>query len=120
MPGKPLNLFACRPVRVARWEDAEDGLVVLLVPRFRARILARYLLPRLRSPEYRVRLDAMGSHVWRLCSGSATVLEIAESVWRTYGGTRDTIDERVAAFVVHLEREGLIQMEKPETLLNRE
>ena len=110
------NLYTLRPERTVRWETTPEGLAVLIVPRFRARLLARFLLPRLKRPEFRVRLDALGTSVWERCDGVSTVLEIAASVHTRFGGDRDGIDERVSAFVVQLERDGYVKMQEGGTL----
>ena len=110
MAGEARNLFALRPRRAVEWEHTADGRTALIVPRFRARLLARFLLPRLKRPDFRVRLDEIGSHVWDRCDGTATVLDLAASVWQTFGGDRDGIDERVSAFVLGLARDGYVTM----------
>jgi hypothetical protein len=108
--GETKNLFALRPQRAVEWEHTADGRTALIVPRFRARLLARFLLPRLKRPDFRVRLDEIGSHVWDRCDGTASVLDLAASVWQCFGGDRDGIDERVSAFVLGLAREGYVTM----------
>lgn len=110
MAGEARNLFALRPRRAVEWEHMADGRSALIVPRFRARLLARFLLPRLKRPDFRVRLDEIGSFVWDRCDGTATVLDLAASVWKRFGGDRDGIDERVSAFVVGLARDGYVTM----------
>lgn len=100
-----------RPNRAVRWEHTADGRVVLIVPKLRARLLAKYILPRLQRAEYRVRLDVLGSHVWDLCDGTRTVLDLAASVWVRFGGDRESINERVAEIVMQLERNGYVTME---------
>jgi hypothetical protein len=108
--GEAKNLFALRPQRAVEWERTQDGRTALIVPRFRARLLARFLLPRLKRPNFHVRLDEIGSHVWDRCDGTATVLDLAASVWESFGGDRDGIDERVSAFVLGLARDRYVTM----------
>lgn len=84
--------------------------MVVRVPKFRHRLLARWLVPLLARPEFRVRLDAMGSFVWGQCDGHATVLEIAQRAKQRFGGDAAAVEERVAQFVQRLLRERLVTL----------
>lgn len=106
------NLYDLRPVRTVPWEPVGNGRVVLKAPKFRAKLLARFLMPRLKRPDFAVRLDEMGSCVWQACNGTATVLEIAGTVHAQRGGERDDIDARVAEFVRRMEREGFVRLQQ--------
>lgn len=93
------------PVHRHRWEEREDGLVTVLVPKFTSRIARRWLVPLLARPEMRVRLDALGSFVWRQCDGTASVRQIAEQVTAQFGGERDAALVGVVRFVRKLAHE---------------
>lgn len=99
------NLLEERPVRNLEWETGEDGRAVLLVPRFRGRLTARWLLPRLARPAMRVRLDARGTFVWTRLDGETTLLEIAEKMSHSYGEAIEPVIERIARFVTLLARD---------------
>ncbi len=88
-----------------------DRLVVL-VPKFRNRLLARWA-ERLGRPHFRVRLDAEGSFVWAQCDGATTVLEIAERLQQHAGGEAAALHDRVARFVEKLARDGLVTLDHP-------
>lgn len=85
--------------------------MVLKTPKFRARLMVRFLVPRLKRPDVAVHLDETGSAVWKACDGQATVLEIAGTVHAQRGGDRDDIDSRVAEFIRRMEKEGFIRMQ---------
>jgi hypothetical protein len=86
--------------------------VVLRAPKFRAKLMVRYLVPRLKRPDVAVHLDAMGSAVWKACDGNATVWDVAGTVHQEMGGDRESLDARVARFIRTLDREGLIRLEE--------
>jgi hypothetical protein len=111
---KERNLYDLRPVRSVPWESAGDGNVVLRAPKFRARLMVRFLVPRLKRPDVAVHLDETGSAVWRACDGKTTVLEVAGTVYAQLGGDRDALDARVAEFIRRLDREGLMRLEAGE------
>jgi hypothetical protein len=109
----PINLLDLRPARGVRWERRPDGLVTLLVPRFRSRLLARWLLPLLARPDITVRLDDEGSFVWDRCDGGTTVLAMAEQLQRKIGGDADAVMDRVGRFVQKLVHTNLATIELP-------
>jgi hypothetical protein len=96
-----------------RWERRPDGLVTLLVPRFRNRMAVRWLMPLFARPDIMVRLDEEGSFVWDRCDGGTTVLAIAEQLQRKTGGDADTVTDRVGRFVQKLVHTNLATIELP-------
>jgi hypothetical protein len=97
-----VNLFDLKPIRNVQWETKENDLVVLLVPKFQNKFLARHVMPRLRAPNFRIDLDKYGSFVWRESDGNTTVLEIAERMREKFGEEFDPKYERVGRFVSQL------------------
>ena len=117
MPGRcrrPVNLLELRPKRNARWEALEDGRAVLYVPRFRSQWLRSWLVPMLANPDFRVRLDALGTSFWKHCDGTAAVSEIAERMGGEFGCDAGSLWERIAGFIARLEREELIVWTVPD------
>jgi coenzyme PQQ synthesis protein D (PqqD) len=109
----PLNLFALRPNRAARFERGADGLVTVLVPKFRNRFAVRWLVPLLARPEVAVRLDAEGSFVWDRCDGGTTVQAIAGELYGRLGGDEAAVEDRVGRFVENLARASLVTLDIP-------
>ena len=104
-----LNLLDLKPNRSYEWERNGDEQVVVLVPKFRNRLLVAWLLPRLRSPHFKVKLDAFGSHVWLNCDGTQTVHEIGQRLKQRFGDSVDPVYDRLALFIKRLERERFIR-----------
>ena len=105
-----LNLLTLKPARNVPWETGPDGRTVLLVPKFRNRILVRVLVPLLRRPTFRLTLDERGTDVWSLCDGETDVAAIARHLDGKYGAGSDPGYERLARFFASLEREHLVTM----------
>ncbi len=110
------NLLELRPRRNAEWETAEGGRVVLLVPKFTNRWLRSWLVPLLARPDIRVKLDDLGTSFWRLCDGTTPISEIAERMAAEFGAEEVALWDRIARFVVKLEREGLLVLAAPEKI----
>ncbi|MDZ7374358.1 MAG: PqqD family protein [candidate division KSB1 bacterium] len=98
-----------RPLRLYPWQEAEDGKVVVLKPKFEHPLLRRYLLPRLRNPNYRIHLDDIGSFVWRLCDGTHTIGEIEQELREHFGQRVEPAFERLSLFLAQLFRGSFIR-----------
>lgn len=85
-------------VRNRDFVHLEDGLVAILVPRFDGWFLKRFLMPRLRRPLFRIKLDSAGSFVWKELDGISTVGEIADR-WSALNECESMPHARVALFV---------------------
>jgi hypothetical protein len=111
---QPVNLLELKPRRNVEWETGEGGHTVLLVPKFRNRLLRTWLLPLLARPDFRVKLDAMGTAFWQRCDGSTTVLEIAGAMAACSESDVDEMLERLSRFLSRLEHEEFIVMKASE------
>ena len=98
------NLLTLRPKRNIEWEPREDNLVVLLVPKFRSRFLAKWFVPMLAKPNIRVKLDERGSFVWQRCDGDTTVEIIGEQMARAFNEPVESSYHRIGKFIQQLSR----------------
>jgi len=105
-----VNLLVLTPVQRVPWETGESGAVVVLVPKFRNEILVRWLVPHLKYPVVRVKLDALGSFVWKLCDGKTTVGEMADRMTVEFGDTAASAQERIRKFLLTLEKSDLVNL----------
>ena len=89
-----------------------DGdTVILLYPKFRNKLLVKFLLPRMKKPDWKIRLDEFGSWVWQRCDGRATVREIAEGMREHFGEKVEPVYDRLGLFFKKLESDQFIQYE---------
>ena len=82
--------------------------MVLLRPKYRNAFLARLLLPRMKNPYYKVKLDEIGSYFWQNCDGSRTIKEIAELQEHRFGEEARPLYERISIFLQTLQRSRFI------------
>lgn len=106
-----INLLDLVPVKNIHWEKTEEGLVVLLKPKFQHPFLRKHLLPRLKRPHFKVKLDAVGSFVWEQCDGKQTVQEVAQNLKKKFGEEVEPLYERIAMFLQTLEKNRFIYYE---------
>ena len=98
------------PVQRVPWETGESGTVVVLVPKFRNPLLARWLVPRMKYPDVRVKLDSLGSFVWKMCDGKTTVAEMSDKMAAEFGETAASAQERIRKFLLMLEKSDLVNL----------
>ena len=105
------DVLNCVAHRLAEWRAGEDGRVVVERPRPESRGF-RGLIDRfewfLTYP--RIRLDAIGSTVWKAMDGTASLAQIAETAGETFPDRADEMADRVAVFATALQKQGLIKL----------
>jgi hypothetical protein len=103
-----VNLMGLAPVRLARWEEVEERVVVLRPPPTRAGL--RGALDRVlhRLSARRIRLDEVGSVAWRALDGTRTVAEVAALLREEFGERVDPPEERLGHFIWLMRGEGLL------------
>ena len=106
-----INLLDLVPVKNIQWEKTEDGLVVLLKPKFQHPFFKKHVLPRLKRPYFKVKLDAVGSFVWEQCDGKQTVQEVAQNLKEKFGEEVEPLYDRIALFLQNLEKNRFIYYE---------
>jgi hypothetical protein len=103
-----VNVLDVTPIRLADWEDHEECVVVVR-PKPQVRW---YLLPiewlRYALAVHRIRLDPIGSLVWRGCDGAQTVAEIVSGVREVFGPDAEPVEQRLGQLIRRLRQEGLL------------
>ena len=105
-----VNLLDIAPVRLVQWEEAPDGAIILLIPKFTHRWVAPWLLPRLKSPNFRMTLDSYGTFLWKLCDGTMTVGAIVEEMKKAFPKDGDDLYNRTGIFVRRMVQEELLKI----------
>ncbi len=111
------NLLLCKPVRQVDSEE-EDGRVVVLRPRFLRGPFAWWLQPRLKRPHFRVKLDEIGSFIWRRMDGETTVGQLAEALEAEFGDDCEHAVKRIEMFLGELTRGEMVGMVVPQPSLD--
>ncbi len=103
-----VNLLELIPAQRILSEKTKNGLYVLLKPKYRHPLLAKHILPRLKSPHYKIKLDDIGSFIWGLCDGQKTVMDIGCQLKEKFGEKVEPLYERLGAFFQNLEKNKFI------------
>ena len=111
---KPGNIdprfLRCRFQRRLKWNEEETGRVIVYRPRFGESPAARWLTGRLRLSDYRIRLDEIGSAVWKDCDGITKAREIVAHMRLRFGKRIEPAEERLYRFVGQMQRARMIEV----------
>jgi len=107
---KEVNLLELIPERNIGWEKDSEGFVVLLKPKFQLPFFQKHLLPILKRPHYKVKLDEIGSFFWEHSDGTQTVNDIADRMGKHFGDKIEPIYDRITLFLQSLEKNKFIKM----------
>lgn len=97
-----INLLELIPERNSAWE-VEGETVIILHPKFRNKFLAKTLLPRMKKPNWKIKLDDIGSWIWHHCDGKKSVRELGEELKNSFGDRVDPVYDRLALYFRKLE-----------------
>lgn len=109
MTKKVRNLYELVPEQKHPFETLDDGTVEVLLPRYGGSRVGRMLGGIFNNKPVRVRLDELGTSVWRLCDGEHSVRDIGESIHREFGETIEPLYERLRSFLEQMRRNDLIE-----------
>lgn len=101
-PEYQINLYDLIPKRKFNHEINDENLVTILIPKFSSKFLVEHLMPRLKHPYIKIKLDQIGSAVWLEIDGQKNVGEIAKILEQRFGDTIQPIDERLSKFFTQL------------------
>ncbi|RME01591.1 MAG: PqqD family protein [Calditrichaeota bacterium] len=104
-----VNFLELVPERSLEWITSEEGHVKLLVPKYGKSSFGVWLAKQLQKPYMYIKLDAIGSAVWKACDGHSTVYEIAQKLKAEFGDDIEPIYDRLGQFFRELERSKFIK-----------
>lgn len=107
--GNEINLLELIPAQNMRCKKNEEGFNVLLKPKYKSSFMKKYLLPRMKRPNFKIKLDKIGSFIWDLCDGKRTVEEMAKLLKEKFGEEVEPLYDRMSLFLQHLERNAFIE-----------
>ena len=105
---KNINTLDLTPIKLHTEEVDENDLVTVIVPKFRNEIAKKFIVPKLKSADFRINLDKFGSAVWVNMDGNKKVYEIINNVTKKFGNEIQQAEERVTKFIFQLYDQKLI------------
>lgn len=108
MPTDAEQFWNANLKRRLEWREDTGGCCIVLRPRLGEGRIGRWVAGHLRDPYYRIRLDAVGSFVWKACDGETSLRVIAEQMRRHFGKEIEPAEHRLGRFVQTMLRSRLI------------
>ena len=110
MTESPAAFMSARPRRLLEWREEDDGGCVLLRPKLGRSTVGRWLASRFGEPYYRIRLDDVGTFVWKACDGHTSLAMIVDRMRAEFGGRVEPADSRLVAFVQKMLRSRMLEL----------
>ncbi len=99
-----------RFLRRLQWREDENGRVVVLRPRLGESKWGQWLTAKLQLSDYRIRLDEIGTLVWKACDGETTAAQIVGQMRTRFGEKVEPAEDRLRHFALKMGRARLIQI----------
>jgi hypothetical protein len=94
-------------VREVPWRE-EKGRAVILAPRFSETFFGRLQRRFFGDSTVKVRLDDLGTFVWKLFDGTTSIAGITASMEEAYGDQAEAAGDRLDLFLRELHRNGWV------------
>lgn len=103
----------CTFRRQLDWREEEAGKVIVLRPKFGTGKWGRWIGSRLGQSDYRIRLDEIGSLVWKACDGDTPAREIVQKLRAEFGSRVEPAEQRLHQFLMQMHRARMIELGEP-------
>ena len=95
---KTANYLDLTPVIIFESKESEDGLVTILIPRFKSKFMNKYIV-REKAKYIYLKLDELGSATWNEVDGKKNVGQICENLKEKLGDKLTHAEERITKFL---------------------
>jgi hypothetical protein len=109
---KSINTLDLTPIKLYSEETNEDGLVTVIIPKFKNKIVVKLVSPKLKSDHFKVKLDKFGSAVWTKINGKLKVEKIIKEIKIKFGDELQQEEERITKFIFQLYSQGFISFKE--------
>jgi DNA-binding LytR/AlgR family response regulator len=111
---KKANTLDLTPVHKIDFEQSDEGLITLLVPKFKNARIQKFMVPKSRSSVIRIRLDLNGSELWKAINGKDSIMEICSVIQGNKDENDNNFDVRASKFIFKLYQERYITFKEIE------
>lgn len=105
---KNSNTLDLTPFKLFSEEVDKENQVTVIVPKFKNELAKKLIVPRIKSADFRIKLEKFGSAVWINIDGEKNVQEIIKIVAEKFGEELIQPEERVSKFIFQLYEQKLI------------
>lgn len=105
---KNANYLDLHPLRLHNEEISDDNIVTVIIPKFKNKFIVQYIVPIMKSPDIKLKLDEIGSATWLLLDGKKDVREISKLLFEKFGDKIEPVSQRLTKFLTGLYEQRLI------------
>ena len=109
---KSVNTLDLTPIKLYSEEVDKDELVIVIVPKFKNKIVVKLVSPKLKSDHFKIKLDKFGSAVWLKINGKTKVDQIIKDLKKKFGDEIQEENERTTKFIFQLYTQGFISFKE--------
>ena len=109
---KSTNTLDLTPIRLHSEEEDADGMITVIIPKFKNKFMVTFVSPKLKSDQFRIKLDKFGSSVWSKINGKTKVEKIIKDLKQIFGDELIEADERIIKFIFQLYSQGFISFKE--------
>jgi hypothetical protein len=109
---KSVNTLDLTPVKLYSEEVDENKLVTVIIPKFKNKIVLKLVSPKLKSDNFKIKLDKYGSAVWQNINGKNRVEQIIKNLEKIFGQEFEESVERTTKFNHQLYSQGFISFKE--------
>jgi len=96
------------PFKLHSEEIDENNFVTVITPKFRNKLLQKFILPKMKNKHFKIELDKFGSFIWLNINGKNSAADIINISSQHFGDEINPADERVGIFLYQLFENKLI------------
>ena len=109
------DIMECIPSRLCEHEIHQGTKrIIVLRPKFTSKVGKRILEPFLKNKNFKVKLDDLGTAVWKNMDGKTTVKNMGEILAAEFGPKIEPIYERLGKFLIRMHKEKFIRLDCPQ------
>ena len=105
------DFLSWRIERRLKWTEKYEKVIVFR-PRFGKSRFGIKVANMVGLTDYRIRLDKIGSLVWKHCDGNTSVQQIVEALRAHFGDEVEPVDKRLRVFLTQMQRSKMIEILK--------
>jgi len=106
------NTLDLTPVKLYSDIINEENLVTVVIPKFKNEFAKKLISPKLKSADFKLKLEKFGSEVWKNMDGKTKVSDIVKMVSDKFGDEIQPAVDRVSKYIFQLYEQKLISFKE--------
>lgn len=96
------NLLDLTPMSKYSFIEETNGTISVIIPRFKNKFILKHFGKRMKNPNVKLKLDEIGSSVFREVNGENKVEQIANKLVESFGDRIQPVNDRISLYFKQL------------------